>query len=74
MSLFDNGNTEEFLLFVRNFRIALEASVNLADNAKLQYLCMLLSGEALCQLDTLCAHLGSTTTTYLNRVILGLDA
>ena len=36
MSLFDNGNTEEFLLFVCNFNTTLAASGTLETGAKYQ--------------------------------------
>ena len=52
VALFDNGEPQEFLFFVRNLQIMLEASGTLAANAKIQYLRMLLRGEALRQLET----------------------
>ena len=45
MDLFDNGDLEEFLLFVRNFNMAFAASGTLAADAKVQYLCPLVRGE-----------------------------
>ena len=50
MALFDNGNLEELLLFARNFQMNLETSVMIAASTKIQYLCTLLHGEALCKL------------------------
>ena len=38
MSLFENGDSEEFLLFVRNFNITLAASGMPETGAKIQYL------------------------------------
>ena len=35
MALFDNGDPEEFLLFVRNFQMTLKASGALAASAKI---------------------------------------
>ena len=52
VALFDNGEPQEFLFIVRNLQIMLEASGTLAANAKIQYLRMLLRGEALRQLET----------------------
>ena len=72
MALFDNGDPEDLLLFVHNFKMTLESLETLAAKEKLQYLCAILRGEALCQFDTLFAKVGSTTTTHLNRVVLGL--
>ena len=61
-----------FMLFVWNFQIKLKALGTLADSANIQYLHMLLCGEVLRQLDTFSVELGSTTTTYLNQITLGL--
>ena len=36
MALFDNGEPEEFLLFIRNFKMTLEASGTLKSDAKIQ--------------------------------------
>ena len=44
MALFDNGEPEEFLLFVRNFNMTLEASGMLVAIANIQHLCTLLHG------------------------------
>ena len=72
MALFDNVNPEEFLLFVRNFKMALEALGTLAASAKLQYLRMILCGEELRQFDIFCYYVVSKNTTHLNHIILGL--
>ena len=59
-------------MFAQNFQITLEVSGILAYVANIHYLCMLLRGEALHQLDMLYAEVGSTTTDHLNLIILGL--
>ena len=46
MSLFDHGEPEEFLLFVRNFNTTLTASGTLETDAKIQCLRTLVRGEA----------------------------
>ena len=69
-AFFDNGYPEVFLLFVRKFHITLEALGVLTVRAKIQYLCNLLCGIALSQLDTLYVEVGSTTMTQLNHIIL----
>ena len=46
-ALFDNGKPEEFLLFVQNFKMMIDASGTLADNVKLHCIRTLLYGEAL---------------------------
>ena len=53
MSLFDNVELEEFLLFVRNFNMTLAASGMMEAGAKVQYLCKLVFGEALHHFDLL---------------------
>ena len=62
MSLFDNGDPEELLLFIRNFNTTLEASVTLVDSKNIQYLRTLVHGEAFRQFDMLYAEVGSTTS------------
>ena len=44
MALFDNGEPEEFLLFIRNFNMTLETSGMLVAIAKIQHLLTLLRG------------------------------
>ena len=64
MALFDNGELEEFLLFLQNFQMTLKASGMLAAGAKIRYLHMIVRGKALRQLDTLSVELGSTTSEH----------
>ena len=61
------------MLFISNFQMTLEPSVTLAAGAKIQYLCMLLCGKAISQIDTLFAEVGSTTLYHLKSIILGLS-
>ena len=49
--LFDNGEQEEFLLFVRNFNMTLAALGTLEAGTKYQYLHTLVRGEALRKFD-----------------------
>ena len=72
IALFNCGEPEEFLLFVRNFQMTLEASGTLAAGANIQYLCTLVRGKALCQLDIFSVEVVSMTTEHLNLIILGL--
>ena len=69
VAVFENGKQEEFLLFVHNFMITLDAPGTLVANTKIQYLCTLINGEYLYQFDALCSQVGSTTMAYLNGVI-----
>ena len=52
MALFSYGKTEEFLLFVRNFKMTIAASGTLTSVTKIQYICTLVHGEALCQFES----------------------
>ena len=72
MALFDNGKPEEFLLFIKNFNMTLEASGMLNSGAKIQYLHTLVHGEVLRQFDTLSAEVGSATSEKLTSIILVL--
>ena len=72
MSLFDNGDPEEFLLFVRNFNITLSASGALEVGTKGQYLCTLVHGEALLHFDSFSADVESTQTLNVDDIIKGL--
>ena len=72
MTLFDNDETEEFLLFVQNSRMTLEALGMISINTKLQHILTLSLVEVLHQFDTLCDQMGSATTTNFNHVILSL--
>ena len=44
MSLFDHGDPEELLLFVRNFQMTIAATGMLETEEKVQYLCTLVCG------------------------------
>ena len=72
MVLFGNGNPQESLVLVRNLKMVLKDSVALAASTKIQYLCTLFHGEALCQLDTLSVEVVIATKTHLNCIFLGL--
>ena len=72
MALFDNSKSEYFLLFVWNLKIILEASGPLSVSTNIQYLCMLLHGEALHKVDTLSVEVVINTITHLNHIFVGL--
>ena len=67
MALSNNGEPEEFLLFIRNSNMNLKMPGALNAGAKIQYLCTLVRGEALHQFGTL-----SATSENLESIILGL--
>ena len=52
--------------------MTIEDSVVIDISAKVQYLCNLLCGEVLCRLDNFFVKEGSTTTTHLKHIMLGL--
>ena len=72
VSLFDNRDTGEFLLFIKNCSRTREASGTLASGTNIQYIRTLVCEEALRQFDTLSAEVGSTTPENLTSIILGL--
>ena len=72
MALFDNGELGDFLWFIRNSNMTLEAPGTLRSGANIQYLCTLLRGEALRQFDILSSEVGSTTPENLTSTILDL--
>ena len=67
MALFYNGDQEAFL-FAHNFKITLEASGMLQDAAKIQYLRMLVRGEALRQFGMMYADFESSTPLTLEAI------
>ena len=71
--LFDNGDPEEFLLFVRNLNMTLAASGTLEVGTKYQYLQTLVHGEALCQFKLLSAEVEITQTLNIEDIIKGLS-
>ena len=72
MFLFDNGELEEFLLFVCNFNMTLTASGTLEAGAKYQCLCGLVRGEVLRQFDSFYADVEGTETLNVDYIIRGL--
>ena len=72
ISFFDNGEPEEFLLFVRNFNMNLAESGTLEAGAKYQYLCTNFCGEYLRQFDSFSADVESAETLNVDYIIRGL--
>ena len=68
MGLFDSSEIEDLLLSIINFNMTLEASGMLVDILKIQFLCMLVYGEALCQFDTLSDKVGIITSENLRTL------
>ena len=72
ISLFDNGYPEEFLLFVRNFNMTLVVTGTLEIGVNIQYLHMLVRGEALHHFYLLSSYVESTETLNLEYIVKGL--
>ena len=62
MALFDNGETEDFLLFQPNYWMTLEVSGDITMDARIQYLCMLINVEVLCEFENICGKLVTVPT------------
>ena len=60
MYLFENGNPEQFMLFVCNFNTTLAVTGILGTDANIQYLCTIVRWEALLKFDLLSAHVEYT--------------
>ena len=63
MSLFDHGNPEEFLLFIRNLNMTLVSTVTQEMGAKIHYICTVVRGEAVLQFEFLSADVENTDTS-----------
>ena len=63
MYLFDHGDPEEFLLFVRHFQMNLATTGTLETEVKVRYLSTLVHGEALRQFDLLSDEVNNTDTS-----------
>ena len=72
MSLLDNVKPDDLLLFVCNFNTILAASGTLEVDAKFQYLCTLVRGEALHQFDLLSDYVEGTEILHVYYIIRGL--
>ena len=71
IAFFDNGEPEEFLLFVHTFNINLVASGTLETGTKVQYIHLLFHGEELCQFESQYAYVESTNPHLWNIVLRG---
>ena len=69
MYLFDNGNPEGVLLFVRSFNMTLVVSGTLEAGAEYQYLCNLVHGEALSHFGPFPAEVESMKTLNVDDII-----
>ena len=72
MDMFDNGEPEEFLLFLQNFNITLAVSGTLATDKNIQYICTLVCVKLLCRFDLLSADVEVAHPINVEASILGL--
>ena len=72
ISLPDNGELEDYFLFVRNFNMTLAASETLEAGEKYQYLLTLVHREVLRQFDLLSADVEGTNALNIDHIIRGL--
>ena len=72
IALFENGEPEEFLLFVCNFNMTLTASQMLKTAGKVQYLLMIIGGEALRQFYPMSSDMEGTNPLTAEAITLGL--
>ena len=71
MSLFDHGDPEEFILFIRKSNMTLAATGTLDTDAMIQCLCTLVHGEVLYQFDLLSADIENIETLNVDYYIKG---
>ena len=72
MSLFNHGKPEEFLFLIQNLNTNIEATGTLDTDAKIQYLCTLVRGEAFCQFDFFPNDVENIETLNVDYSIKGL--
>ena len=70
-ALFDNSDLDEFLLFISNFSMTLEALGVILGCINIQYFCTLVGVESLYHFDMLYDEVGSSTPENFKSVILG---
>ena len=73
MSLFDNGDPDQFLFFVHNFNMNIAASGTLKMGAKVEYLRTLVYGKALRHFELLYSDVESTELLAVECIIKGLS-
>ena len=71
MSFFDHGEPEEFLLFIHNFNMTFAEKGTLEMNTEIQYIHLLVCGEALSQFDLMSADVKNTETLNVDYYIKG---
>ena len=72
MDLFDNKESIQFLLYVQNFIMTLVAAGTLVTGTKIQYLCIMVRGEALYQFYLLYADVEGMNPLTVKTIILAL--
>ena len=70
ISLFDHGDPEKFLLFIRNLKMTLEATGTLKTDVKVQYLRTIVHRETLRQFDFLSSDVENTDISLIVDYLL----
>ena len=63
---------KNYIFFIQNFKMTIEALGMIIANVNIQYLHIILRGELLCEFYYLCIQIGSMAITHLNQSILDL--
>ena len=69
---FYHGEPETFLLFIRNFNMTLAVTGTLEMDAKIQYICTLVSGESFHHFELLSTDIENIETLNVDYCIKGL--
>ena len=72
ISTFEDGQPEEFLALLNNFRTVIYGTGTMSPSGRINYLRTMLRWEALRELDELASHNNGTTNAYLDHVMEGL--
>ena len=68
MNTFDDGQPEEFLSLLRNFKIAIDGTGTTTPSGRINYLCMMLCGQALRDFNKLKYQCGGATNNHLKLI------
>ena len=71
MSTFDNGQPEEFLVLLRNFKIAIDRTSMTMPTGRINYLCTMLREKSLREFDEISLQ-ENTTNNHLKHTTEGL--
>ena len=69
---FENGEPEEFLQMMKDFRTGIDGTGTNSASVKIQFLCTMLYGEPLREFDVIANQVGSTINAHLKQIKEGL--